>query len=87
MPFDDASQLKTDPTALMGPSDGRSTDAFMTWWSAYAELLRAERRDERGRQMVHLEAELECAREALARERIAASRPPHNLLHVLDQPR
>lgn len=85
MPFDDAARLNVDQTAG-APSDGRLTDAFMAWWSAYAELLRAERRDERGRQITHLEAELESARVALAQERITASRPPHNLLHVLDRP-
>jgi hypothetical protein len=86
MPFDEAVRLNVDQTAV-APSDGRLTDAFMTWWGAYAELLRAERRDERSRHMVHLEAELESARVALAHERGTASRPPHNLLHVLELPR
>lgn len=85
MPFDDAARLNVDQPAV-APSDGPLTDAFMAWWAAYAELLRAERRDERGRQIGQLEAELESARVALAHERTTASRPPHNLLHALNLP-
>jgi len=82
--FDYEAQFTIDQTtAVTSPSDGRLTDAFMGWWAAYAELLRAERRDERDPQVAHLRAELESARVALAQERITASRPPHNLLHAL----
>ena len=82
--FDYEAQFTIDQTtAVAPPSDGRLTDAFMGWWAAYAELLRAERRDERDPQIAHLRAELESARAGLAKERITASRPPHNLLHAL----
>jgi multidrug resistance efflux pump len=87
MPFDYVARLTSDQaTAAAPPSDGRLTDAFMGWWAAYAELLRAEQRDERDPQIAHLQAELESARVALAQERITASRPPHNLLHALTLP-
>lgn len=65
-------------------SEGRLTDAFMEWWAAYAELLQAGSGDERGRTIVLLEAKLDSARAALARERVAASRPPHELLHAVE---
>lgn len=87
MPFDYAARFAIDrSTPGAPPSDGRLTDAFMGWWAAYAELLRAERRDEHDPQIPHLRAELEAARVALAQERVTASRPPHNLLHMLALP-